>query len=127
MTSAKTLQLTNLTIGAVTTDSNIPLGTVTVVYPFNQDNCYPTYTVTSSTSDTLVVNKAGTYNIIYNASLTTGEVGNVVVELVVNGTTKYTASTSVTTSGNIVNITIPYEIYIPCNCASVPNNIPTYI
>ena len=127
MTNARILQLTNNTIGAVATNTNLPLGTTTVIYPFDVNNCYPTYTVQSSNSDTLVVNKSGVYNFVYNASIESVAAGNVIVELIVNGTTKYTVTETVAAANSFVNLTIPFEIYIPNNCASVPNNIPSYI
>ena len=126
MTNAKILQLTNSTIGAVPTNGNMPLGVTTVVYPFDSGNFYPTYTVTSSTADTLVVNKYGTYRFVYNASVVASEAGDVTLAVKVNGVTKYTVTTTATAEGT-VNLTIPYEVYIPCNCASSPNNIPAYI
>jgi hypothetical protein len=127
MTNAKILQLTNSAIGAITTDSNIPLGVATVIYPFDTNNCFPTYTVQSSSSDTLVVNKPGTYNFIYSASVVADEVGNVTFAVKVNGVSKYSVSSTVATAGSTINLTIPFEIYVPCNCASVPNNVPAYI
>jgi hypothetical protein len=126
MTNAKILQLTNSTIGAIAVNGNMPLGVTTVVYPFDVSNCFPTYTITSSTSDTLVINKSGTYNFIYNASVVATGAGEVTLDLIVNGVTKYTTSVTATAAGT-VNITLPYEIYIPCNCASSPNNVPAYI
>jgi PKD repeat protein len=126
MTSAKILQLTNSTIGAITTGSNMPLGVATVIYPYDTSNCFPTYTVQSSTSDTLVINKVGTYSFIYNASVVASAAGEVTFVLKVNGVSKYTVSMTATEAGTI-NITIPCEIYIPCNCASTPNNVPAYI
>lgn len=115
MTNARILQLTNTTIGAVATNSNMPLGVTTVVYPYDVTNCYPTYMVSSSNADTLVVNKSGTYNFIYNASVVATTAGDITFELTVNGTTKYTVSETATAAGT-VNLTIPYEIYVPCNC-----------
>jgi hypothetical protein len=126
MTNAKILQLTNSTIGAIAVNGNMPLGVTTVVYPFDLSNCFPTYTVTSSTSDTLVINKSGTYKFVYNASVVATAAGEVTLGLVVNGVTKYSVSATATADGT-VNLTIPYEIYVPCNCASSPNNVPTYI
>ena len=58
---ARLLQLTNTNIGAIATDANMPLGVITVVYPGYDNQCYSTYSITSSTSDTLVINRAGTY------------------------------------------------------------------
>jgi hypothetical protein len=85
MTNARILQLTNSTIGAVATNQNVPLGVTTVRYPFDTSNCYPTYTVTSSTSDTLVVNKPGIYQFIYNTSLVAEAAGDITLILKVNG------------------------------------------
>jgi hypothetical protein len=126
MTNARILQLTNSTIGAVATNANVPLGVTTVIYPYDTSNYYPTYTVSSSSADTLLINKAGTYNLIYNASLVATEAGNVTLALKVNGTTKYSV-TAQAAAGGTVNLTIPYEIYVPCNCQSAPSNVPAYI
>jgi hypothetical protein len=126
MTSAKILQLTNSTIGAVATNANMPLGITTVVYPYDTSSCYPTYTVSSSSADTLVINKSGTYNFIYSASVVATAAGDVVLALKVNGITKYTVTETATAAGT-VNLTIPYELYVPCNCQSAPSNVPAYI
>jgi hypothetical protein len=74
----------------------------------------------------LVVNKAGTYSFIYNASLVATDAGDLVLALRVNGVTKYTV-TAVAVAGGAVNITIPFEIYIPCNCNSNPTAVPASI
>lgn len=126
MTNARILQLTNSVIGAVATNAYMPLGVATVIYPYDTGNCYPTYTVQSSTSDTLVINKPGTYNFVYNTSVVATDAGQVTLALVVNGVTKYTSTATATAAGT-VNITIPYEIYVPCNCQSSPSNVPAYI
>jgi hypothetical protein len=124
--SVKLLQLTNMNIGAVEVDAFIPLGVTTIIYPGGDFNCGPTYTVTSSTSDTLQVNKQGTYKVIYNASVVATEAGNVVLELMYNNVSKYTVTAQAAAAGT-VNLTIPYEIYIPGNCCNNPINIPANI
>lgn len=126
MSNVKLIQLTNSSIGAVATDSFMPLGVTTVVYPSCPSTCGPTYTVTSSTSDTVQINKSGTYRIIYNASVVATEAGDVTFGLSVNGVTKYTVTATATAAGT-VNITIPYEVYIPGNCCTSPINLPAYI
>ena len=126
MTNAKILQLTNAAIGAIAVNGNMPLGVATVVYPFDTSNCYPTYTVTSSTSDSLVINKPGTYNVMYNVSAIGGAAGDITLAMNVNGVTKYTVSATLADAGT-VNLTIPLEVYVPCNCASAPNNVPATI
>jgi lipid A disaccharide synthetase len=122
---ARLLQLTNNSIGAIATNINMPLGVVTVVYPGCDCQCQ-TYSITSSTSDTLVINRAGTYQLIYNASLVATAAGNIVLELKLNGVTKYTVTVTATAAGT-VNVTIPYELYIPCNCCNNPTNVPAYV
>jgi hypothetical protein len=123
---AKLLQLTNNSIGTIATNEYMPFGVITVTYP-GYDVCpQQTYSVTSSTSDTIVINREGTYKVIYNASLVATAAGNVVLTLIVNGVNKYTVTVTATEAGT-VNITIPYEIYIPCNCCSNPNNVPAYL
>jgi hypothetical protein len=126
MTNAKILQLTNAAIGAIAVNGTMPLGVATVVYPFDTNNCYPTYTVASSTSDTLVINKPGTYRITYNVSAIGGAAGDITLAMKVNGVSKYTVSTSLADAG-VVNLTIPFEVYVPCNCANSPNNVPASI
>ena len=124
--SAKLLQLTNPSIGAVAVNGLMPLGVTTVVYPSCSNGNGQTYTVISSLSDTVQVNKSGTYRVIYNASLVATAAGDVTLALMVNGTTKYTVSALATAAGT-VNITLPFEVYLPCNCCSNPTNIPAYI
>lgn len=124
--SAKLLQLTNTSIGPVAANANVPLGIATVVYPGCCNSGCPTYSVASSNSDTLVVNRPGTYSFIYNASLVATAAGDVVLALKVNGVTKYTV-TAVAVEGGALNITIPFEIFIPGNCMSNPANVPSSI
>jgi hypothetical protein len=126
MTNAKILQLTNSAIGAVAADVNLPLGVTTAIYPFDTNNCCPTYSITSSTSDTLSVNKSGTYKVVYSLSGIAGAAGDVVVTMKVNGVAKYAVSATATADGT-VNLTLPYELYVPCNCAAAPINVPAAI
>jgi hypothetical protein len=43
-----------------------------------------------------------------------------------NGVSKYAVSATATANGT-VNLTLPYELYVPCNCASAPINVPATI
>lgn len=123
---ARLLQLTNMNIGAIATNGFMPLGVTTVVYPGCDSCCTSTYSVTSSTSDTLVINRAGTYRLLYNASLVATEAGDIVLEVKLNGITKYTITVTAAAAGT-VNVTIPYELFIPCNCCTNPSNVPAYV
>lgn len=123
--NTKLIQLTNNSISTVAADVNMPLGVTTVIYP-NNCECTNTYTITSSASDTIQINKSGIYKVIYNASLVATDAGEVVLSLIVNGSEKYTVTATATAAG-AVNVTIPYEVYLPCNCNSNPINIPAYM
>lgn len=123
----KVLQLTNKNIQAVAADSFMPLGISTIRYPNDRVGCQPTFTVASSASDTLVINRGGTYRLDYQASVMAGAIGTVTFAVVVNGTTLYTASASAAAATDLVNITIPLDIYVPCNCNSLPNSVPAHV
>ena len=124
--NAKLIQLTNPGIGVVDTNGYLPLGQITVIYQGCCNKPCNTYTVSSSTADTVQVHRPGTYRVVYNASLIATEAGDIVLGLVVNGVTKYTV-TVLATAGGAINVTIPFEVYLPSNCASNPNNIPAYV
>lgn len=123
----KVLQLTNKNIQAVAADSFMPLGISTIRYPNDRVECQPTFTVASSASDTLVINRGGTYRLDYQASVMAGAIGTVTFAVVVNGATLYTASASAAAASDLVNITIPLDIYVPCNCNSLPNSVPAHV
>lgn len=123
----KVLQLTNKNILAVAGNGYMPLGMTTVKYQLENCNCPQVFTVTSSASDTLVVNKSGTYRLDYSASLMASAIGTVTLNVLVNGVSMYTVSETATAASDLVNLTIPLDIYIPCNCNSTPNSVPANI
>lgn len=123
----KVLQLTNTNIPAVAANGYMPLGISTVRYPTESVNCQPVFTVTSSTSDTIAVNKGGTYRLDYNASVMASAAGTVTLAVLVNGVSKYTVSATAAAASDMLNLTIPLDIYLPCNCNAAPNNIPANI
>ena len=123
----KVLQLTNRNILAVAADGYMPLGITTVKYQLENCNCPQVFTVTSSASDTLVINRGGTYRLDYNASLMTSAAGTVTLNVFVNGVSMYTVSATAAAASDLLNITIPLDIYIPCNCNSIPNSVPANI
>lgn len=123
----KVLQLTNKDIPAVAVNGYMPLGITTVRYPTENSNCAPVFTITSSTSDTIAVNRGGTYKLDYSASLMASAAGVVTLAVLVNGESKYTVSASAAAASDYVNVTIPLDIYIHCNCNTAPNNIPANI
>jgi hypothetical protein len=123
----KQIQLTNTAIGDVAVDAYMPLGRVTrrINAPFNSCN---TFTVTSSTSDTVVINDVGFYKITYSLTANAAAEGEITVGLVTNGTTVYSVSQNIadaTTGG--VNLTLPYTIRVCPNCSSTPDNVPVNV
>lgn len=123
----KVLQLTNSNVPAVAANGLMPLGVTTLRYPCENYSCQQVFTITSSTSDTLAVNKGGTYRLDYNASLMATAAGTVTLSVLVNGVSKYTINATASAASDIVNITIPLDLYLPCNCNAAPNNIPANI
>lgn len=120
------LQLTNPTVGAVATDTLLPLGTTTRKISCGGCN-QPTFTVTTSGANTVNLNDAGTYKITYTASLVAGAAGLVTVNLVQNGTVVYTASETATAAGDTVNISLVYVVRALPNFASLLTNLPSTI
>lgn len=127
MTSCyKQIQLTNSAIGDVGVDSYIPYGRVTrrINAPYN---CCNTFTVTSSTSDTVMINDTGFYKITYSLTATAAAAGNVTISLVTNGTTIYSVTQYVAAADGPVNLTLPYTIRVCPNCSSTPDNVPVSV
>lgn len=120
----KVLQLTNSAIGTVAAASYMPFGTITVNYPCNvQSNCVPTFSITSSNSNTIQINRAGTYRIDYTASVVAADAGNILLNILLNGTTKYTATVTAT-AATTYTITFSYDVYVPGNCCTNPLSVP---
>lgn len=122
----KQIQLTNSTLGDVAVDAYIPYGRVTrrINAPYN---CCNTFTVTSSTDDTVTINDVGFYKITYSLTATAATVGDVTIALVTNGTTIYSVSQYVADATGSVNLTLPYTIRVCPNCAATPDNVPVSV
>lgn len=125
MSKYRVLQLTNGTVGAVAINEFMPLGNITRRV---QEDCggYPTFNVTTSQADTVYLNEVGNYDVTYSASLTPGAAGELTVALIANGTQVYAVSVTAV-SGDVVNVTLPYQVRVCPNCASTPTNCPMTI
>lgn len=126
MSNYRVIQLTNKTIGALAVNEFIPFGIVTRRIQENCGNC-PTFNVTTSQADTVLLNELGNYNVNYSASLVAGSAGIVSVALLVNGIQVYEVEETATAESNVVNVTLPYQVRVCPNCASSPNNSPIAI
>lgn len=122
----KQIQLTNTTIGDVATNAYLPYGRVTrrINAPHN---CCNTFTVTSSTADTITINDVGFYKVTYSITATAAAAGDISIALVTNGTEIYSVSEYLTDETGSVNLTIPYTIRVCPNCSSTPDNVPVTV
>jgi hypothetical protein len=113
MTCYKQIQLTNTAIGSVAADAYIPYGRVTrrINAP---TNCSTTFTVGTSTADTVTINESGFYKVTYSITAIADEAGVVTMELITNGTSVYTVSTTAAADAT-VNMTLPYTIRVSPN------------
>lgn len=121
----RVLQMTNEAIGDVAVSDYMPLGRITRRV-FGPEKCPDTFIVNNTNVNNVVINEPGNFDILYNASLTAAADGTLALDLVVNGQTMYTVSATVTT-GDTVNITLPYQIRVFPNCASHPDNVPSNV
>jgi hypothetical protein len=64
---------------------------------------------------------------MYSASVIAGAAGEVSVALIVNGTQVYEVGSTATAIGDVVNLTLPYQVRVCPNCASSPNNCPVAV
>jgi hypothetical protein len=126
MTKYKLIQLTNNNIQAVAADSFIPLGTVTRKINSPSGAC-STFTVNSSSIDSVSINEPGYYKITYSATLTAGAAGTMTVTLVNNSTDVYTVGEEATAAEDIVDLTLIYVIRIYPNCCASNTNYPAAI
>ena len=126
MSRYRVLQMTNQTVGAVAVDGFMPLGGVTRRI---QETCGggTTFNVTTSQSDTVYLNEVGNYNVTYSGSLVASATGEISVALIANGTQIYEVGATAAAQGDVVNVTLPYQIRVCPNCASAPNNCPVAI
>lgn len=122
----KQIQITNNSIGDVAIDGFIPLGQVTrrINTPYN---CCNTFNLDSSTSDVVTINDPGFYKITYSLTATAAAAGEIVINLISNGTSVYSVSQNLIDETGSVNLTLPYTIRISPNCSSIPANVPVNI
>lgn len=126
MSKYRVLQITNETIGAIAVNDYMPFGKVTRRIQDNCGNC-STFNITTSQADIVYLNEVGNYNVTYSASLIAGAVGEVSVALIVNGTQMYEVGATATAVGDVVNLTLPYQVRVCPNCSGAPNNCPVSI
>ena len=119
----RTIQLTNTNIGAVVENGLMPLGNITRKVCCNSTGT-KTFDVSTSGANTISLNEKGYYTIVYNASIV--GTGNATLSLIVNGNSVYSVTQTLTADATS-NITIPYEVRVFENCASIQTNNPMSI
>lgn len=126
MRNYKVLQMTNKTIGAVAIDGLMPYGIITRKICQGKTNG-GTFSVTTTGADTIYLQEAGNYRISYSGSLVAGATGDIAVSLIANGVSVYTVTQTVTAVGDVINLTLPYEVRVCPNSCAVPTNCPMSI
>lgn len=126
MSKYRVLQLTNQNVGAIAADEYMPYGTITRRIQDSDCGC-STFNVTTSGADSVYLNEVGNYNVTYSASLISGAAGETSVALLTNGTQVYEVGLTAGAAGDVVNLTLPYQVRVCPNCASTPNNCPVVI
>jgi PKD repeat protein len=119
------LQLTNSSIGPISTATLLPVGVMTRQI-VQASSCVPTFNITTNVNNSVYINEPGFYKVMYVSSVVAGAAGNVTVNLQLNGTTVYSASVTAT-SGSTVQIVIPFTIRILENCCANVRNLPGLI
>jgi hypothetical protein len=123
MSKYKLIQLTNKNIGEFPVDSYLPLGLVT--RRLNAPNCNcDTFQITSSTSDTIMINEPGYYKVTYSLDLVAADAGVATVTLVTNQQNIYTTSETVAAAEDVVDLDLTYVLRVCPNCCSAPYNCP---
>lgn len=124
MTSSyKLIQLTNSTIGDVATNAYLPVGRVTRRIN-SPANCCNTFTITSSTADTVSINDVGFYKVTYSLTAEAAAAGEVTIALTTNGSSVYSVSQAIVDETSGVNITLIYTIRVCSSCSSAPESVP---
>lgn len=125
MSKFRLLQVTNTNIGVVTANSNIPLGTVT-----SKIDCSPygsTFSLTSSASDTVVLNNAGYYKITYSITDVATDTGVNSISLIANNNSVHTVGETVATAEDAINLTLVYYVRVYPQCNNYATNNPMSI
>lgn len=123
----KLIQLTNTAtapFGTVATGGAlIPLGVVTRRISCGCAN-EPVFTLSTTGTDTVSINKTGFYRVTFTASVVATAAGLVTINLVQNGVVVATASETASAAGDTVNLTLSYVVRVLPNCGSVISNVP---
>lgn len=122
----KLIQLTNTDVGDIAVDGFIPYGIVTrrINAPYN---CCNTFTVTSSTSDSILINEVGFYKVTYSLTGMAAAAGDVEINLMSNNSEVYSVSQYVADAAGSVNLTIVYTLRVRPNSVATPDNIPVNV
>jgi hypothetical protein len=118
--------MTNTNIGAVAVNGLLPFGIITrrITRTVCEDG--PTFTISTTGTNTISVNECGNYDVTYSTSAVASAAGIVTFNLLINGENVYAVSETVAL-GDTVNLTLPYQIRVLPNSNSVPNNNPVNI
>lgn len=123
----KVIQLTNTVVGAVDSGALLPLGAITRRYGSSCQNGCSVFEVATTGANTIILNEEGYYNLTFNASLTAGAVGDIILDLLVNNVEVLSVAETVAAVGDTSNISLSYVIRVLPNCGAIINNSPAIV
>lgn len=119
------IQLTNTNIGAVATDTALPLGEVSRKRACSACNV-SSFSIGTTGADYIQLNSKGYYLLAFSISAVAAADGLVSFDLSLNDTTVYTVSSQVAAAGDTVSLSFVFIVRVLPNCA-VANNLPVAI
>lgn len=119
------IQLTNGVVGAVAANAAMPLGIPTRRIMRNT-TCIPTFVVTTGANTAVEISEAGIYTFTYTGSLTVGEAGDIVLQLVYNGVVANTVTVTAAAAGTY-SVNLSFVVRVLGNCCSGQQNLPAII
>lgn len=119
------IEMQNTAIGAVANNAAMPFGQVTRRISTTTGSGVP-FEITTSGANTVQLTSKGYYKVLYNATVTVGGSGDIILVLTANGTPVYSITHHATAAGNY-NLTLPKEVRVFANCAANSTNCPMAI
>lgn len=126
MSNYRVLQMTNTSVGAVAVNELMPFGIITRRVTRPVCDAGPTFTISTTGTNTITINECGNYEVTYSTSAVASAAGIVTFNLLVNGVNTYAVSETVA-AGDTINLTLPYQVRVLPNSAATPTNNPVNI
>lgn len=116
------IEMQNTGMGPVANNGFMPFGRITRKISTCSGNGVP-FQVATSSADTIQLTAKGYYTVKYNATLTVGGAGDIILVLLANGTPVYSITHHVTAAGNY-NMNFSKMVRVFANCEACSTNCP---